>query len=145
MPIPPPCYLEPTQANGRRFVRREFVGNLVMLNLLRFREIADYTAHPELAPPSPISGSSAFDCYIRHTLPILRATGGDLIFLGAGGSFLIGPEDEHWDSVMLVRQQSVAAFLDFAENQAYLAGLGHRTAALQDSRLLRLDERPLAA
>ena len=28
----------------------------------------------------------------------------------------------------------------FAEHEAYLAGLGHRTAALADSRLLPLEE-----
>ncbi|WP_315834508.1 hypothetical protein [Bradyrhizobium prioriisuperbiae] len=63
------------------------------------------------------------------------------MFLGAGGSFLIGPADESWDLVMLVRQSSVQSFLDFAADAAYLAGLGHRTAAVADSRLLPLIER----
>jgi hypothetical protein len=36
-------------------------GGLVMLNLLRFREVADYSANPELAPAAPISGAEAFD------------------------------------------------------------------------------------
>lgn len=42
-----------------------------MLNLLRFRKIADYTSHPELAPNQTISGEEAFQCYIQHTLPFL--------------------------------------------------------------------------
>jgi hypothetical protein len=37
---------------------------------------------------------------------------------------------------MLVRQSSFASFIAFASNQAYLAGIGHRVAALEDSRLL---------
>jgi hypothetical protein len=37
---------------------------------------------------------------------------------------------------MLVRQSSVASFIAFASNQGYLAGIGHRVAALEDSRLL---------
>ncbi len=41
---------------------------------------------------------------------------------------------------MLVRQRDVAAFLAFASNAEYLAGTGHRTAALEDSRLLPLSE-----
>jgi hypothetical protein len=41
---------------------------------------------------------------------------------------------------MLVEQSSTAAFLAFASNAAYLAGIGHRTAALEDSRLLPLEE-----
>ena len=37
---------------------------------------------------------------------------------------------------------ATAAFLAFASNRAYLAGVGHRTAALEDSRLLPLSEEP---
>lgn len=44
---------------------------------------------------------------------------------------------------MLVRQTSVASFFAFARHDAYLAGLGHRTAALEDSRLLPLAEESL--
>ena len=81
----------------------------------------------------------AYDLYINHTLPHLRAAGGEVIFLGAGGSFLIGPSDERWDAAMLVRQQSVKDFMAFATQQEYLEGIGHRTAALEDSRLLPLE------
>ena len=133
-------YLEPTQAAGRAFVMRQMRGNVVMLNLLRFREIADYAANPELAPQSPITGEQAFQRYIEHTLPYLLESGGDIEFLGRGGTFLIGPPDERWDMAMLIRQRSVESFLDFATHQAYLVGLGHRSAAIEDSRLLPLSE-----
>lgn len=133
-------YLEPTQESGRAFVMRAIEGEVVMLNLLRFREVADYSATPDLAPETPISGAEAYDRYIAHTLPHLRASGGELLFLGKGGSFLIGPQGEHWDRAMLVRQSSVQAFMAFASNEAYLAGIGHRTAAIADSRLLPLVE-----
>jgi hypothetical protein len=111
-----------------------------MLNLLRFREVADYTAAPHLVPTTPISGAAAFRLYIEHTLPLLRRSGGELIFFGKGGPFLIGPPGERWDAAMLVRQRSVADFLAFASNREYLAGMGHRIAALEDSRLLPLVE-----
>ena len=61
-----------------------------------------------------------------------------MLFYGRGGAFLIGPSDERWDAAMLIRQSSMASFLAFASNQEYLAGIGHRTAALEDSRLLPL-------
>jgi hypothetical protein len=86
--------LEPGQESGRKFVTRQIAGNVVMLNLLRFRKVADYSVAPELAPQIEISGAEAFDRYIKHTLPFLRETGGELLFLGDGGSFLIGPLDE---------------------------------------------------
>lgn len=138
-------YLEPTQEAGRAFVMRQIEGQVVMLNLLRFREVADYSQTPELAPETPISGIAAFYRYIEHTLPYLRESGGDLIFLGAGGSLLIGPEQERWDMAMLVQQRSVESFLAFASHEAYLAGIGHRTAALEDSRLLPLSQIDIGA
>ncbi|WP_022720798.1 hypothetical protein [Rhodopseudomonas sp. B29] len=142
---PRACYLEPSYEAGRQLVQRNLSGSVVMLNLLRFRAVADYTANPELAPAAPISGAEAFDRYIRHTLPILRETGGDLLFVGRGGPFLIGPADEQWDLAMLVRQSSIGSFFSFASHEPYLAGLGHRTAAVADSRLLPLVDHVAAA
>ena len=131
-------YLEPTWEAGRAFMARQLQGSVVMLNLLRFRDVADYSATPHLAPEEAISGAEAFQRYIEHSLPYLRESGGDLLFLGHGNHFLIGPPDERWDMAMLVRQQNVASFMAFASHEAYLAGVGHRTAALEDSRLLPL-------
>ena len=142
---PRATYLHPTQQAGRAFVLRRISGEVIMLNLLRFREVADYSAHPHLAPTEPISGAEAFQRYIEHALPHLRRSGGDLIFFGRGGQFLIGPPDERWDAAMLVRQRSVEAFMAFASDAAYLEGIGHRVAALEDSRLLPLAESSLAS
>ena len=44
---------------------------------------------------------------------------------------------------MLVRQASLGDFAVFANDSDYLAGIGHRTAALSDSRLLPLVEQNL--
>jgi len=133
-------HLEPTMEAGRALVMRGIAEPVVMLNLLRFRAVADYSATPSLAPTAPISGAEAFQRYIDHTLPHLYASGGEVAFLGDGGQWLIGPAAERWDLAMLVRQHSVAAFMAFASNAAYLEGIGHRTAAVEDSRLLPLTE-----
>ena len=131
-------YLEPTRDSGRSFMMRGIEGEVVMLNLLRFHEVADYSASPELEPDSPISGSAAYARYIEHTLPHLRESGGDLEFIGEGGEWLIGPEAERWDLALLVRHRSTESFMSFASNEAYLEGMGHRLAAISDSRLLPL-------
>jgi hypothetical protein len=135
-------YLDPTQESGRALFVRGIPGAVVMLNLLRFRAVANYSANPELAPASPISGEAAYRLYMAHTLPYLHASGGELLFYGKGGGFLIGPNDERWDAAMLIRQSSVMSFFAFASNEGYLAGMGHRVAALEDSRLLPLVEEP---
>lgn len=142
----PEPHLDPTQESAAALFARGIEGPVTMLNLLRLREVADYTDFPALAPPSPISGRAAYDRYVHHTLPFLRETGGDLVYLGEGGPYLVGPPDEGWDLVMLVRQDSVASFMGFATNEAYLAGIGHRVAAVSDSRILPLvDVQPESA
>jgi hypothetical protein len=140
---PGAAYLEPTQESARALLSRHIRGGIVMLNLLRFREYADYSGSPELAPAERISGAAAYQLYMEHTVPHLERSGGEVVFVGKGGPFLIGPPSERWDAVLLVRQQSVDAFLAFASNAEYLAGVGHRTAALEDSRLLPLVEGPV--
>ena len=133
-----PVYLEPTQEAGRDLFLRRIQGEVVMLNLLRLRDVADYSATPDLAPDEPISGRQAYQLYMDHTLPFLLESGGKLDLVAEGGRFLIGPAEERWDVALLVRHHSIETFMAFAQNEAYLSGMGHRLAAIEDSRLLPL-------
>ncbi len=141
----PAIFLDPTDESVRQLLQRRISGPVTMLNLLRFREWADYSAYPEGAPPEPISGKAAYQLYMQHTIPFLTASGGSLAFLADGGSYLVGPREERWDLVMAVRQASVEEFLAFASDEGYMAGVYHRTAALDDSRILPLVDRPFMA
>lgn len=133
-------FIEVTQESGRRLFERNITGPVSMLNLLRFRDVADYSANPELAPAEAITGREAYDRYAAHTTAFLTAAGGGVQFLGFGGANLIGPAEERWDLVMLVRYPDIHAFMSMAGNTEYLRGIGHRTAALEDSRLLPIVE-----
>ena len=64
-----------------------------MLNLLRFRSFADYSEAPNLAASSPISGEEAYQLYIDFTFPLLKKSGGEILFFGKRGTFLIGTND----------------------------------------------------
>ncbi len=129
-------YIDPTQEAGAALMARNIQGPIVMLNLLKFRDVADYSTVQHLAPDKPISGKAAYDLYIAHTMPYLTESGGEVIFSGEGGAYVIGPAEEDWDLVLLVRHKSLQVFMQFASNEGYLKGAGHRTAALADSRLL---------
>lgn len=133
-------YLEVSQESGAAFFSKNIEGEIVMLNLIRFKEIADYKTAPEIAPEKSISGKEAFQKYIEGTLPFLKKSGGELLFLGESDQFLIGPQDQKWDFVMLVRQKSMKDFIAFSQNPDYLKVLAHRTAAVEDSRLLPIIE-----
>ena len=49
--------LEASQEGGRALMTRQTEGSVVVLNLLRFRTVAEQSATPGLAPPAPITGS----------------------------------------------------------------------------------------
>lgn len=129
-------YLSPTPESIASLMARDVGEPVVMLNLLRFREVADYSESPDLAPDEPISGKQAYDLYSQRTIPLLNKLGGKAVYFGRGGPLLIGPPEARWDLVILVEYPSIQAFLDLTQNSEYHAGAGHRTAALADSRLL---------
>lgn len=130
-------YINTTQEAGKQFYM-DFhdKGKVVMLNLLKFKEIADYSDFPDLKQEENISGKQAYDLYMKHTKPILEGAGGKVLYYGRTNRFLIGPESEQWDIILLVEHVSVDKFMAFAKNEEYLKTMGHRTAALEDSRLL---------
>jgi uncharacterized protein (DUF1330 family) len=132
-------FISPTPESIASLVARDINGPVTMLNLVRFREVADYSKFPELAPEEPISGEKAYEIYSAHTLPLLAEVGGQAIFMGKGGSLLIGPQEARWDRVLLVQYPDLGAFLNMTRSSDYTAGAGHRTAALADSRLLPIE------
>jgi len=118
--------MDPTQEQGRDFVMRGIYGQC------RDAQLVALPCHRRLLDPpraracSAGHGRSGLPSLHEHTLPFLKASGGEVLFYGQGGAFLVGPSNERWDAVMLVRQSSVASFIAFASNQGYLAGSGIR-------------------
>lgn len=108
-------------------------GAVTMLNLLRYRDDADYNAHPD---ETPCSGREAYARYAARALDCVREAGGRVVFQGAAAACVIGPDDEAWDDVLLVEYPSVEAFLAMIRAPRYQAFVHHRTAALADSRLV---------
>lgn len=103
---------------------------VVMLNLLRFRAVAQY---PD--GTAPCSGSEAYERYSRMARTALAKAGASLVFMGRPARSLIGPADERWDLMFLIHYPSVEAFRSMVSAPEYLAALKHRTAALENSRL----------
>lgn len=130
--------IEPTEAQLRAFLETpEPDEPVVMINLLRYREHAVY---PEPAPEgldtSPCSGRAAYGRYGAAAVERIASVGGRVRWLGAVWSALIGPEGERWDDAVLVEYPSRKAFLGMLNQPEYQAVVPHRTAALEDSRLL---------
>lgn len=134
-------YINANSESGKKFFQDYHdKGKVVMLNLLKFRDKADYTNLEHLDPGMEISGEEAYKLYMKHTLPTMKQAGSRLLYFGRSSAFLIGPDSENWDAVLLVEHESVAKFMEFAQDTTYLKTAGHRTAALEDSRLLPTTE-----
>ena len=134
-------FLQASPEAGRAFYQQfHDKGTLVMLNLLKFRTKANYSNEPALDPSEEITGAQAYQRYLKGTLPILKKVGGRVIYFGKSHDFLIGPIDEKWDALLLVEYPSMTKFMELAQSEAYQKVAGHRTAALEDSRLLPSNE-----
>jgi uncharacterized protein (DUF1330 family) len=122
------------------FVRAALAGipdghPVVMLNLLRYRAAARY---PEAGGFEPCSGRRAYQRYSREAVRFVAGAGGGVVWRGAAQVGLIAPPGERWDDVLLVSYPSKQAFLDMIADPGYQAIVVHRTAALEDSRLLAM-------
>lgn len=104
---------------------------VVMLNLLKFRDVAVYKDGS-----AACSGREAYRLYSEFALGMLASIGAEVIFMGAVQGVLIAPPDESWDEVLLVRYPSVQAFMGMLASAEYRAATRHRTAALDDARLV---------
>lgn len=131
--------VRPTQQQIAAFMTGEHDGKPVaMLNMLKYREKAEYTPdylahHPEATGRS---GREAYEIYSKQTMPFLFSVGGQLLWMSDVRSSLIGPAEETWDRIFLVYYPSRDALRKMLSNPAYQATGVHRDAALRDSRLI---------
>ena len=104
---------------------------IVMLNLLRFNDTARYKDGE-----ADYSGREAYQKYSDVAFGKVRGVGGEMVWKGKALAGVIAPEGEKWDDVLLVRYPSINAFLAMIESPEYKGVVKHRTAALEDSRLV---------
>ena len=106
---------------------------IVMINLLRYREQARY---PDGFAAEPCSGREAYGRYGAVAVQRIASVGGRLLWMGSVQATVIGPDAEHWDDAVLAEYPSRKKFIEMVSQPEYLAVAPHRTAALEDSRLI---------
>ncbi len=110
-----------------------------MLNLLNFRDVADYGDGADPAgDDGPTTGAEAYRRYGEVAVAEVTAVGGSFFFTGVAEMTVIGPADEEWDMVAIVEYPSRAAFLEMVSKPSYRAGTHHRDAALADTRIVMM-------
>ncbi len=120
--------------------------SFVMLNLLRYKEEADY------GPGSPFTPCSGREAYYGRYVPAFAKIAAKSpntqnfkpAFLGSVLASLVNSGDEPWDDVVLVEYGNYAAFREVAESDEYERDAApHRRAALENWRLIALQPQPL--
>jgi len=109
-----------------------------MLNLVKVKPLATYPAdHPDHG--KGLSGLEAYRAYGRTTAPILKRLGGRQVWAGKPQVLGTGPGAETWDIAFIAEYPNSQTFIDMVRDPEYRELVAHRTAGVEDSRLLRLD------
>ena len=101
-------------------------GPFVMINLLKFREHAEY---PDGSEPE-LSGRDAYRRYGAAVLACLASVGGRSLYAGDVTELMLGEIDELWDMVALAEYPTRAAMMTMVSSPEYQAIEKHRVAGL---------------
>ena len=108
-----------------------------MLNLVRLNRDAAYPeGHPNHG--KGMSGLEAYREYGRASAEIFGSLGGRQLWAGRPDCVVTGPTDERWDLAFIAEYPGSSAFMAMVTDPDYREIVGHRTAAVEDSRLIRL-------
>jgi len=106
---------------------------IVMLNLLKFREKAQYD---EAGEPE-VSGREAYDRYGEAMRLIVERHGGRILFTSRVDALVIGEVEELWDAAAIVEYPSRAAFVAIATSPEVQEIGRHRKAGLAGQLLIQ--------
>ena len=101
-------------------------GPFVMINLLKFKERADYPDGSDAA----LSGREAYARYGAGVQSCLAAVGGKAFYAGGVTDLMLGEVEELWDMVALAQYPSRAAMMKMIQSPEYQAIEKHRVAGL---------------
>lgn len=130
-------YIDPDRQAWEIFKSLPCDTPIQMLNLVKVKPVADYAAdHPDHG--KGLTGLDAYRAYGRTTAAIFARVGGRQIWAGKPEVMVTGPQAEAWDLAFIAEYPSSAAFLEMVRDPQYRLLVAHRSAGVEDSRLLRL-------
>ena len=132
--------IDPTADQVRALRDAPTDGPVVMVNMLKFNDRADYPGDYE-GPDADVTGKDAYGRY-QHafTVAVGDTSQAEVLYDGPVDQVFIGEEGgaaEDWDKMLIVRYPSKEHFLAMMANEDYRAALVHRYAALERTVLLR--------
>ena len=116
----------PTQEQMEGFLTSETDSPIFMLNLLTFKEHAEY----EDGRDTSLSGREADGLYAVGVAKLLPKVGGSLEFGAEVERLMLGDVEELWDQIAIAMYPSRAAMLEMIQMPEYGEISVHRTAGL---------------
>jgi uncharacterized protein (DUF1330 family) len=127
----------PTPEQFQQFLGSDFTGPVCMVNLLKFKEMAEYADGRE----TDLTGQQAYNLYGEDMRGFVLSKGGRFIFYGAAEQLVIGTAEEEWDTVAIVEYPSKEALVEIATS-VEVQGFGvHRSAGLAGQLLIATSQR----
>lgn len=129
-------YIDPSRENWEQFKSLPRDTPIHMLNLIKFRDLADYPEEHELHGKG-LTGREAYAIYAERFQEIVANDGAAMVWEAPLECTVTGPVGE-WDEAFVMGYPNSGVFMAMVKNQRYVSeALPHRTAAVADSRLIR--------
>lgn len=122
----------PTPEGLQAFLAKDVKGPVSMLNLLKFKEKAEYADGRE----TDLSGAEAYALYGQKMAPWVMSRGGRLLFSGPAQHLVLGEADELWDQVAIMEYPSKEAFVQIVSAPEVAEWGVHRAAGLEGQLLI---------
>ena len=101
-------------------------GPIFMVNLLKFKEHAEYHPGRETA----LTGYQAYQIYGRGVAQLLPRYGGEVFFMGDVTMLSLGQVEDLWDEVAIAKYPNRAALFEMSTSEEWQALAEHRAAGL---------------
>ena len=126
----------PNEEQMRGFMEPGHDGPIYMLNLLKFKEQAEYQDGRD----TDLSGAEAYGIYATEVAEHLAKVGGALMFSATVERLMLGEVEELWDSVGIAMYPSRKAMMEMMSAPDYQASAVHRSAGLAGQLNIELVE-----
>ena len=120
-------HLRPNKAQMEGFFEGDTETEITMLNLLKFKEKAEYEDGRE----TDLTGREAYSIYGKEVVEHLEKVGGKSVITGKVSRLMLGEVEDLWDSIALVRYPSRKAMVEMMMDSDYQESEKHRSAGLE--------------
>ena len=120
-------HLRPNKAQMEGFFEGDTETEITMLNLLKFKEKAEYEDGRE----TDLTGREAYSIYGKEVVAHLEKVGGKSVITGKVSRLMLGEVEDLWDSIALARYPSRKAMVEMMMDSDYQESEKHRSAGLE--------------